>query len=427
MRNSIARQNISQYISHRWRAIDFIAKRAFLKLLEGIQNGKIILKDQAQIHQFGSLSRICGLSATVSVTDGRFYRSIILGGSIGAAEAYMAGYWHCENLTNLIRIVILNQDVLYSMEKGLGTFMNFFHKALHRIRRNSLESSVANICAHYDIGNDFFELFLDNTMTYSCGIFGSDDETLRNASLAKYDHICRKIALQPADNVLEIGSGWGGFAIYAASTYGCRVTTTTISKAQYELALHRIWQARLHDRITLLLEDYREIKGTFDKLVSIEMIEAVGHEFLETFFACCSNLLRNEGIMALQTISMNDQMYDQHVKTVDFIRRYIFPGGAVPSVTSLCKAATTGSDLRLVHLEDLTPHYPKTLRAWRKQFLSHLDDIRSLGYSGQFIRMWEYYFCYCEAGFSERYIGDVQLLFTKPGWRGTTLFSIDRE
>lgn len=313
------------------------------------------------------------------------------------------------------------------MEGGLSTFMNFVHNVLHRRRRNSRARSALNISAHYDIGNEFYQLFLDDTMTYSCGIFRNGDETMRGASLAKYDHICRKIALQPTDHIVEIGSGWGGFAIHAASLYGCRVTATTISKSQYELALERIRKASLHDRITLLLEDYREIRGKFDKLVSIEMVEAVGHKFLETFFSHCSNLLRSDGIMTLQAITMNDQMYDHHVKTVDFIRRYIFPGGCVPSVTRLCNTTSAGSDLRLVHLEDLTPHYPKTLRAWRKQFILNLPKIRSLGYSEQFIRMWEYYFCYCEAGFAERYIGDVQMLFAKPGWRGSTLFSLNRE
>jgi cyclopropane-fatty-acyl-phospholipid synthase len=398
-----------------------------LKQLRGIQSGTVILREERQRYQFGSPSQGCGLSATIIVVDCRFYSSIAVGGSIGAAEAYMAGYWQCDNLTALIQIVLCNQDVLSEMEGGLSTIMNFVHRAFHRKRKNLPESSSSNIRAHYDIGNDFFQLFLDDTMTYSCGIYRRDSDSMHDASLVKYDHICRKIALSPADHILEIGSGWGGFAIYAARSYGCRVTTATISRAQYELAMRRITQAGLHDRITLLLEDYREIKGKFDKLVSIEMIEAVGQEFLETFFSCCSNFLRNDGIMALQVITMNDQIYDQYLKTVDFIRRYIFPGGSVPSVTGLCKAATEGSDLRLVHLEDITPHYPKTLRAWHDRFLSRLDDIRSLGYSDQFIRMWEYYFCYCEAGFTERYIGNVQMLLAKPGWRGATLFWLNRE
>jgi cyclopropane-fatty-acyl-phospholipid synthase len=426
MRYSVANQDISQHVLIKSRLIDSVAKRVLLKKLQGIQHGTIVLKDEGQRYQFGSISSICGLSAAITVTDSRFYGSIALGGSIGAAEAYMAGFWQCDNLTNLIRIILCNQNVLSGMEGGLSTIMNFVHNAFHRQRRNSLERNASNISAHYDIGNEFFQLFLDDTMTYSCGIFRRGDETMHDASLQKYDHICRKIALQPNDHIVEIGSGWGGFSIYAASSYGCQVTTTTISKSQYELALDKIQQAGLHDRITVLLQDYRKINGKFDKLVSIEMIEAVGHEYLETFFSCCSNLLRNDGIMALQAITMNDQMYDYHVKTVDFIRRYIFPGGCVPSVTGLCNAATAGSDLRLIHFEDLTPHYPKTLRAWHTRFLSHLDNVRSLGYPDQFIRMWEYYFCYCEAGFTERYIGNAQLLFAKPGWRGSTLFSLNR-
>ncbi len=418
MKYSVAEQDISRHVLIKSRLIDSLAKRAFMNKLQGIHHGIVVLNDESQRYQFGSLSPMCGLSAMITVTDNRFYRSIVLGGSIGAAESYMAGYWQCDNLTNLIRIMICNQHIVSGIEGGLSTFMNIVHNVFHRKKRNSLGRSASNISAHYDIGNEFFQLFLDETMTYSCGIFRNGNETMYRASLAKYDHLCRKITLQPTDHIVEIGSGWGGFAIYAASSYGCRVTTITISKSQYALALERIQQAGLHDRITLLLKDYREIRGKFDKLVSIEMVEAVGHEYLETFFSCCSNLLRHDGIAAFQAITMNDHMYEEHVKTVDFIRRYIFPGGCVPSVTRLCNAATAGSDLRLLHLEDITPHYPKTLRAWRDRFLSRLDDIRSLGYSDQFIRMWEYYFCYCEAGFTERYIGDAQLLFAKPGWRG---------
>lgn len=425
MRRSVARQDISGHIWLGGGMTDLIAKGILLKLLQCIKHGTIILIEEKQETVFGSTSDPSELSATLLVKDRRFYRRIISGGSIGAAEAYMAGYWESSDLTSLIRIIIRNQEVLSRMDKGLSSLMNSLHNAFHRKRRNSPGGSADNIYAHYDIGNDFFQLLLDDTMTYSCGIFRNDDATLGDASLAKYDHICRKLDLKPEDHVVEIGSGWGGFAIHAAGQYGCRVTATTISSAQYELAADRIRHAGLHERITLLLEDYRELKGAFDKLVSIEMIEAVGHEYLEIFFACCSRLLRNKGIMALQAITINDQMYGQHVKTVDFIRRYIFPGGSVTSVTALCNAATKGSDLRLVHLDDITPHYPKTLRAWRKRFLSNKDKISSLGYPDQFMRMWEYYLCYCEAGFSERYIGDVHLIFAKPGWRGATLFSID--
>jgi cyclopropane-fatty-acyl-phospholipid synthase len=427
MRHSVAPQDISPYLLFGRGIIDRIAKRILCKLLEDIRHGSITLSDQNQEISFGTVSETCRLSAVLIVTDKRFFRSIVFGGSIGAAKAYMAGYWRSDDLTSLIRIIILNQDVLLRMENGFSSLMNFVHNAIHRKRRNSPDGSPQNIYAHYDIGNDFFRTFLDDTMTYSCGIFKNEHDTLDSASIAKYDHICRKLSLTPADHIIEIGSGWGGFAIHAAGNYGCRVTTTTISKAQYDLAQKRIEQAGLRDRITLLMRDYREIEGRFSKLVSIEMIEAVGHEFLETFFSCCGRLLIDDGVMALQSITINDRMYDQHIKTVDFIRRYIFPGGSIPSVTSLCNAATAASDLRLVHHEDITPHYQKTLIAWRQKFKSHLDEIRTLGYNEQFIRMWEYYFCYCEAGFAERYIGDVQMLFSKPGWRGATIFTMSHE
>jgi cyclopropane-fatty-acyl-phospholipid synthase len=339
----------------------------------------------------------------------------------------MSGSWSTDDLVTLVRIIVLNHRVLTDIEGGLAAFAQPMHWLMHALRRNTQAGSRMNISAHYDLGNDFYRLWLDQTMTYSCNIFARDNSTIHEASVLKYDHICRKLSLTSADHVIEIGSGWGGFAIHAAGTYGCRVTTTTISKAQYDLAKERIEQAGLRDRITLLMRDYREIEGRYSKLVSIEMIEAVGHEFLETFFACCGRLLVDDGVMALQSITINDQMYDQHIKTVDFIRRYIFPGGSIPSVTSLCNAATAASDLRLVHHEDITPHYQKTLIAWRQKFTSHLDEISTLGYNEQFIRMWEYYFCYCEAGFAERYIGDVQMLFSKPGWRGATIFTMSHE
>jgi cyclopropane-fatty-acyl-phospholipid synthase len=401
-----------------------IARRVLFAHLRKIERGLITITDGCERHIFGSEG---GLAATITVHDHAFYTDIAFGGSIGAGEAYMSGSWSTDDLVTLVRIIVLNHRVLTDIEGGLAAFAQPMHWLMHALRRNTQAGSRMNISAHYDLGNDFYRLWLDQTMTYSCNIFARDNSTIHEASVLKYDHICRKLSLTSADHVIEIGSGWGGFAIHAAGTYGCRVTTTTISKAQYDLAKERIEQAGLRDRITLLMRDYREIEGRYSKLVSIEMIEAVGHEFLETFFACCGRLLVDDGVMALQSITINDQMYDQHIKTVDFIRRYIFPGGSIPSVTSLCNAATAASDLRLVHHEDITPHYQKTLIAWRQKFTSHLDEIRTLGYNEQFIRMWEYYFCYCEAGFAERYIGDVQMLFSKPGWRGATIFTMSHE
>ena len=281
---------------------------------------------------------------------------------------------------------------------------------------------VKNILAHYDLGNDFYALFLDETMTYSCGIFEREDSTLKEASEAKYDRICRKLMLTTGDQVLEIGTGWGGFAVHAAGNYGVHVTTATISDEQHQFAQNRIKAAGLEDRITLLKSDYRDLSGKFDKLVSIEMIEAVGHHFYATFFRTCSRLLKDDGMMALQAITIGDQIFDRHRRSVDFIKRYIFPGSCIPSITAISNAIARATDLRLVHLEDITPHYARTLSEWRRRFFANLDKVREMGYSDTFIRMWEYYLCYCEGGFAERYIGDVQMLFTKPLYRMDFLY-----
>jgi cyclopropane-fatty-acyl-phospholipid synthase len=283
--------------------------------------------------------------------------------------------------------------------------------------RNTLAGSQANIAAHYDLGNDFYALFLDETMTYSCGIFEQEDSTLEEASLAKYDRICRKLALKPEDEVLEIGTGWGGFAIYAAGRYGCRVTTTTISRAQFDLARPRIAEAGLEDRVTLLLKDYRHLTGSYDKLVSIEMIEAVGFEYFDTFFSVCSERLKDDGLMCLQAITIADQVFDRYRRSHDFIRSHVFPGSCLISLGALSASLARATDLRLIHLEDLTPHYARTLKLWRERFFANLDQVRALGYPETFIRLWEFYLCYCEGGFAERYIGDVQMVLAKPGNR----------
>ena len=300
------------------------------------------------------------------------------------------------------------------MDKGIARILSPLHKYLHALKKNTREGSRRNIIAHYDLGNDFYRLFLDDTLTYSCGIFERPDSSLREASIAKYDRICRKLELSPADHVLEIGTGWGGFALHAATHFGCRVTTTTISNRQYELARQRVASAGLEDRITLLKQDYRDLAGTFDKLVSIEMIEAVGHHFLEEFFRVCSRCLKPDGQMLLQAITIRDQVFDWHKRNVDFIKRYIFPGSCIPSVTAISEAVTRATDLRLFHLEDITAHYATTLRRWRENFFANLDSVKALGFPDAFIRMWEFYLCYCEGGFSERYLGDIQVLFTKP-------------
>ena len=287
----------------------------------------------------------------------------------------------------------------------------------HLMRPNTSAGSRRNIAAHYDLGNDFFSLFLDETLAYSCAIFPAGDSTLMQASTAKFDRICRKLELTPEDHLLEIGAGWGGFALHAAREYGCRVTTTTISRRQYEFARERIQAAGLAHRVTVLKDDYRMLRGSYDKLASIEMIEAVGHRNLDTYFRVCSELLKPRGMMLLQAIIIPDQRYDRYRRSVDFIQRYIFPGGCLPSVGAICNSVGRATDFRIFHLEDITPHYAETLAHWRRRFEAGRDRVRNLGFSEEFIRTWEYYFCYCEGGFRERVIGDVQILLTRPECR----------
>ncbi len=395
------------------RSIDRISRRIFLALLEKITKGKITLIENDRHYRFGQRSPTSDLSARIHVEHPRFYTHMVFGGSIGAAEAYMAGLWSPDDLTSAIRIVIQNQQVFEEMDRGWARVMEPLHVIYHLLNRNTRCGSRQNIVAHYDLGNDFYALFLDDTMTYSCGIFETDASTLHEASVAKYDRICRKLRLAPGDHLVEIGTGWGGFALHAVLNYGVRVTTTTISDQQYQYAQTRFKSAGADDRIRLLKQDYRDLTGRYDKLVSIEMIEAVGHQYLPVFFKSCSRLLKDDGIMALQAITISDQAFERHKRSVDFIKRYIFPGSCIPSVTAIGNAIARGTDLRLVHLEDITVHYSRTLREWRNRFLANLDTVRAMGFPEPFIRMWEFYLCYCEAGFTERYIGDVQMLFAK--------------
>jgi cyclopropane-fatty-acyl-phospholipid synthase len=287
-------------------------------------------------------------------------------------------------------------------------------RSTHWQRRNHKTGSRANIAAHYDLGNSFYRLFLDPSLMYSCAFFETPEQSLAQAAQAKLAQICRKLQLSPADHLLEIGTGWGGFALYAARHHGCRVTTTTISQEQYQLARERVTAAGLQDRIEVLLKDYRDLDGCYDKLVSIEMIEAVGHAHFDRYFSSCSRLLADDGIMLLQAITIADQEYERAKKEVDFIQKYIFPGGCLPSLTALSQSLTRATDMRIVHLEDIGPHYALTLRHWRKRFMNQLEQVRAQGFSESFIRMWEYYLCYCEGGFAERALGTVQLVLSKP-------------
>ena len=417
MTESIIPTELPSFVTLKERLIDRMCRRIFFAMMKKISKGQITLFENDQEIQFGQLSKSVDLQVKINVWHPRFYTNAILGGSIGAAEAYMVGWWTTDNLTDTIRIVILNQQVFNDMDKGWARLMEPLHTFFHMLNKNTRSGSRQNIVAHYDLGNDFYALFLDKTMTYSCGIFERDDSSLKDASIAKYDRICRKLKLEPGERVIEIGTGWGGFAAHAALNYGVHVTTTTISDRQYRYAKERFKSAGIEDRVHLLKKDYRDLEGQFDKLVSIEMIEAVGHQFLKTFFKHCSRLMKDDGLMALQAITIADQSFDRHKRSVDFIKRYIFPGSCIPSVTAIGKAVTGGTDLRIVHLEDITAHYARTLREWRHRFFSNIENIRALDFAETFLRMWEYYLSYCEAGFTERYIGDVQMVLAKPMYR----------
>ena len=353
---------------------------------------------------------------TLDVHDFRFYTDVLIAGSNGAASAYRDGYWSCSNLCKLFRIMQKNQQSTDSINGGFAALGNWWLTRRHQQRSNTQSGSKNNISAHYDLGNEMFELFLDPSMTYSSGIFLQDDATMEQASFEKLDRICRKLNLGPNDRVIEIGTGWGSFAMHAAKHYGCHVTTTTISQQQFDLASERIREAGLQERIDIRLDDYRKLNGEFDKLVSIEMIEAVGDEFLPDYFAQCSSLLKADGQMLIQAITMPDNRYAGYLKNSDFIQQFIFPGSCVPSLTAIMNAVSQASDLKVNHIEDFALDYAQTLRLWLEQFMSRLDQVKQLGYSDDFIRLWEYYLCYCEAGFRERHTGVLQILFNKPGY-----------
>lgn len=392
--------------------IDSVSRGLLLKRLNRLVQGHLILNDGHEKLCFGEQNAI--LRVEVIVHNPRFYRRAVLGGGLGIAQSLIDGDWICSDLTSLIRIFIRNLNVTDRFDRGLAWSRQCTARVGHWLRKNTRFGASRNIRAHYDLGNDFYQLFLDETMNYSSGVFEYPADTMQDASIAKMARVCRNLNLQPEDHLVEIGTGWGGLAIYAAENYGCRVTTTTISREQYNLAVERVQYAGLTDQVLVLLCDYRDLQGKYDKLVSIEMIEAVGHQYFDTFFQKCSDLLRDDGMMLLQSIVIKDQRFKEYVRSVDFIRKYIFPGGCLPSVTAMLQSTTSVTDMRLLQLEDIAPHYAQTLRCWRQQFNNRLDQVRDLGYSESFIRMWNYYFCYCEAAFEERQCNTVQMLLAKP-------------
>lgn len=404
--------------------VDRWASQLAHRQLRGLGAGALTIIDHAGTHRFDAGS---DLRATVRVHDPRFYRRLLTGGSLAAADAYIRGGWSCDDLTMLCRIFARNLEVSDDLDSGWARVGTVAATAMHWLRRNSKRGSRDNIHAHYDLGNEFFGLFLDETMSYSCGIFERPTSSMHEASIAKLERICRTLDLRRSDHLLEIGTGWGGLALHAAERYGCRVTTTTISREQHDLAVERIRRAGLSDRVTVLLRDYRDLTGRYDKLVSVEMIEAVGHDYLDTYFGQCSRLLAPDGLMLLQAITTADHRYESYRRSVDFIQRYVFPGSCIPSVAAMCQSIARATNLRPIGLDDLTPHYAETLRRWRARFFERLDDVRRQGFSDEFIRLWEFYLCYCEAGFEERTVGDVHLLLAKPGARPGRTGSTDRE
>ncbi|MEO7433486.1 MAG: cyclopropane-fatty-acyl-phospholipid synthase family protein [Dokdonella sp.] len=396
--------------------IERITRGRLLQSLESLRECRIVVEENSGTQSYGSPAARPEdtLNARIRVRDPAFYRMTALNGSVGAGEAFMDGLWDCDDLVSLIRVLVRNRDHLDAMETGLARIGGSVMKALHAVARNTQAGSRRNIAAHYDLGNDFFKLFLDDNMMYSSALYDNDDESLDVASTRKLDRICRKLALGPNDHVVEIGTGWGGFAIHAARHYGCRVTTTTISKEQHALATERVAAAGLSDRIELLLEDYRELGGRYDRLVSIEMIEAIGHQYLDTYFRKVGTLLKPDGAALIQAITIEDHRYAQALRAVDFIKRHVFPGCFIPSISAMLGATTRNSDLKLFHLEDIGPSYALTLKAWRERFLARRSDVLAQGYPERFARMWEFYLAYCEGGFRERSIGVVQMLLTRP-------------
>jgi len=392
-----------------------IFKKGLKKKLNHVTHGHISVVDGSEKFSFGDSGS--ALTVKVQIHSQEFYVMTGSGGALGIAEAYILGYWSADDVVMLMRIILKNRSILLSLNNGIAKLLNPVNKLIHRSRQNTLKGSKENILAHYDLSNDFYKLWLDPTMTYSCGYFSNPDTSLEDASIEKLDRICRKLKLSEKDHVLEIGTGWGSFSIHAAKNYGCNITTTTISDAQYEYARTRVIEEGLESKINLINKDYRKLDGQYDKIVSIEMIEAVGYEFIPEYFKKISDLLKPNGLMALQGITYNDHNFDTYKDSVDFIKKYIFPGSCLISVSQIVDVIKNKTDLSMIDMEDITRHYASTLNKWRKNFMKVLPEVREMGYSRAFINMWEFYFLYCEAGFLERNIGDVQLVFAKSGAR----------
>ncbi|MDP1932824.1 MAG: cyclopropane-fatty-acyl-phospholipid synthase family protein [Gammaproteobacteria bacterium] len=394
------------------------ARSFVLGVLSQLRTGRIILDDEGKQQCYGE-DNPDALTAHIQVLSQEFYTDLVRGGSIGCGESYMHQNWTSNDLITLVRVIVLNLHVLDGVDGERSWFKRLATRTMHRLNANSREGSRRNISAHYDLSNTFFAQFLDSTMMYSAAIFPTDATPLHEASLNKLTHICERLQLKPEDHLLEIGTGWGSLAIHAASRYGCRVTTTTLSQQQFMFAEQRIREAGLQDRIKLLLKDYRDLDGEYDKLVSVEMIEAVGHEYYANYFGKCSSLLKADGLMLIQAITISDQRYEKAKYAVDFIQRYIFPGGCLPSNSVIAHHVSKDTDMQIIGLEDITRDYALTISHWRHNFLDRSREIQALGFTTEFMRMWDYYLAYCQGGFMERVIHTAQILIAKPQFRNT--------
>jgi len=388
-----------------------LAKKIFLKSLARLRVGYLELVCPENTYCFGQLQD--PLHAVVAVHDERFFLRALLAGDVGVGEAYMDGGWSTPDLVAVVRLAVRNLDQLDNSNRLFTALRRMADFVEHRRNRNTESGSRRNIAYHYDLGNDFYHLFLDRSMAYSCAYYESAEDTLEQAQVRKFDRICRKLQLGSLDHVLEIGTGWGGFAAYAAETYGCRVTTTTISRQQHDYAREVFSRSRAGERIQLLFEDYRNLRGQFDKIVSIEMFEAVGYEHYDDYFGTCDRLLKPDGSMLLQTITIMESKFQQYRKQSDWIKKHIFRGAELASVTEIQRSLAKTTRMQLFHLEDIGKHYALTLNEWRRRFLGHLAEVRQRGFDERFVCMWDYYLAYCEGAFRERYISDVQLVLGK--------------
>ncbi len=395
----------------------YLAKKLLLKLLSGIKHGQLTIIEAQETYHFGSDQAPSSPKAIIQIHDPRVYRRVLTGGTIASGEAYIDGDWSSDDLSEVTRLFSANMQTMESMRARQPWLMRRALKLTHFANRNTQSGARRNISAHYDLGNDFFALFLDPTLMYSAAVFPEDSDDLDIAAIHKLKIICESLELKTTDHLIEIGTGWGGMAIYAAENYGCRVTTTTISREQYEHTKKIVTDRGLTAQITVLCKDYRDLQGQFDKLVSVEMIEAVGHEFYDSYFDCVNKLLTPSGKAVIQAITISKQRYEQARDSVDYIKRYIFPGGCLPSLAIISNCLARHTDMQMIDLRDITLDYAKTLAHWHQRFLCEIDEVRNQGFDERFIRMWRFYLSYCEGGFRERIIGTYQITMAKPHYR----------